>query len=172
MARVPNLLDMTARREFFSAMAVLDKGDDVTSVYEACEARCMRPIIPLRETPAVKAGKAAPPKCEHGAWTFAGSDAKRQASKWRCPIGKCKPASVWVKADRLFTLVPRITDRWKSLYRQRGSVERGFGRLKNEWAMLPLRVRRIERVRLHVDLTILAQLATALAQARDIPLTA
>lgn len=33
--------------------------------------------------------------------------------------------------------------------------------------MLPLRVRRIERVRVHVDLTILAQLVTALAKARD-----
>ena len=79
---------------------------------------------------------------------------------------------MWVKADRLHTLVPRSTDRWKALYRQRGCVERGFGRLKNEWAMLPLRVRRIERVRLHVDLTILAQLATALAKARAVPLAA
>jgi transposase len=81
---------------------------------------------------------------------------------------------VWVKADRLHTLVPRSTDRWKALYRQRGCVERGFGRLKNEWALLPLRVRRIERVRLHVDLTILAQLVTALAKARAaaVPLVA
>jgi len=39
-------------------------------------------------------------------------------------------------------------------------------RLKHEWGMLPLRVRRIERVRLHVDLSIVAQLATALAKAR------
>jgi transposase len=73
---------------------------------------------------------------------------------------------VWIKADRLHTLVPRSTDRWKTLYRQGGCVERGFGRLKAEWGMLPLRVRRIDRIRLHVDLTILAQLATALAKAR------
>ena len=79
---------------------------------------------------------------------------------------------MWIKADRLHTLVPRSTDRWKALYRQRGAVERGFGRLKHEWAMLPLRVRRIERVRLHVDLTILAQLVTALAKARAVPLAA
>jgi transposase len=77
-----------------------------------------------------------------------------------------------VKADRLHTLVPRTTDRWRTLYSQRGCVERGFGRLKNEWALLPLRVRKIERVRLHVDLTILAQLATALAKARAVPLAA
>jgi hypothetical protein len=34
--------------------------------------------------------------------------------------------------------------------------------LKHQWSLLPLRVRRIYRVRLHVDLTILAQLASAL----------
>ncbi|MDQ2740718.1 MAG: hypothetical protein M3Z66_00190, partial [Chloroflexota bacterium] len=72
-----------------------------------------------------------------GEWTFAGSDAKRGASKWRCPTGECKPASVWLKADRLHTLIPRTTERWKGLYHQRGAVEREFGRLKHEWAMLP-----------------------------------
>jgi len=35
--------------------------------------------------------------------------------------------------------------------------------------LLPLRVRRIERVRLHADLTILARLATALVKARTGP---
>jgi hypothetical protein len=45
-------------------------------------------------------------------------------------------------------------------------VEREFGRLKHEWAMLPLRVRRLVRVRLHVDLTLLAKLASALLAAR------
>jgi len=77
-----------------------------------------------------------------------------------------------VKADRLHPLVPRETTRWKSLYRGRGSVEREFGRLKNEWALLPLRVRGIERVRLHADLTILAKLSCALARARAVPLAA
>ena len=45
---------------------------------------------------------------------------------------------------------------------------REFGRLKHEWALLPLRVRGIERVRLHADLTILAKLAWALARARAV----
>jgi hypothetical protein len=34
------------------------------------------------------------------------------------------------------------------------AVEREFGRLKNEWAMSPLRVRGLDRVRPHADLTI------------------
>jgi len=51
--------------------------------------------------------------------------------------------------------------RFKGLYHQRGAVERELGRLKHEWATLPLRVRRLPRVQLHVDLTILATLANA-----------
>jgi hypothetical protein len=75
----------------------------------------------------------------HGTWTFAGSDTKRGASKWRCPTRECKPASAWIKADRLHTLVPHSTDRFKLLYRQGGAVEREFGRLKHEWGLGPLR---------------------------------
>jgi hypothetical protein len=46
-------------------------------------------------------------------------------------------------------------------------VERENGRLKNDLtAALPLRVRRLERVQLHADLTILAPLAVALDRAR------
>jgi transposase, IS5 family len=144
----------------------LDKGYDNGPVYEACESRDIRPIICLKQTPAVKRGEHKPPTCEHGEWRFAGADYKRKACKWRCPTGECKPASVWVKADRLHPLIPRETLRWKKLYRGRASVEREFGRLKNEWGLAPLRVRSIERVRLHADLTILTKLAQELAKAR------
>ena len=42
-----------------------DEGGDQSGT--AChESRAVRPIIPLRETPAVKAGKANPPTCENG----------------------------------------------------------------------------------------------------------
>ena len=63
-------------------------------------------------------------------------------------------------------LIPRHTERSKALYSSRGAIEREFGRLKHERAMLPLRVRGIDRVRLHADLTILAKLGYALAVAR------
>ena len=97
---------------------------------------------------------------------------KRKATKWRCPTGECKPASRWIKADRLHPLIPRETVRSRKLYSSRGAVEREFGRLKHEWALLPLRVRGLERVRLHADLTILAKLSTALACSRAVPLAA
>jgi hypothetical protein len=42
------------------------------------------------------------------------------------PPGDCKPASVWVKADRLHPLLPRETPRFRKLYKGRGAVEREF----------------------------------------------
>jgi hypothetical protein len=167
---VPDLLDALSGNGFAPTTCAMDKGYDATALYDECESRGIRPIVPLRQTLFVKAGKANAPTCEHGIWTFAGSDAKNGRAKYRCPSGECSPASVWLKADRLHTLVPRETPRWKSLYKGRAAVEREFGRLKHEWAMLPLRVRRIERVALHVDLTILGRLASALADARAVPI--
>jgi len=149
----------------------MDRGYDASTAYEACSTRSIDPVVPLKKTTAVK-GEHKPPRCEHGEWTFAGADQKRGACKWRCPTGECKPASVWIKADRLHPLIPRQTLRWKGLYRGRSSVERAFGRLKNEHGLAPLRVRRIERVRLHADLTILSQLTSALNQKRALMLAA
>ena len=115
---------------------------------------------------AVKRGHHLPQTCEHGTWTFAGADFKRNATKWRCPTGQCQPGSTWVKANRLHPLIPRETKRFRSLYCERGAVEREFGHLKHEWAMLPLRVRRIDRVRMHANLSILTRLAVRLDKER------
>jgi IS5 family transposase len=152
--------------------AALDKGYDHAPVYFDCMARDIAPVIPLRETADVKRGEDGAPDCEHGVWRFAGADRKRGAAKWRCPTGECQPGSVWIKANRLKPLIPRDGERWKGLYRGRGSVERAFGRLKHEWGLGPLRVRKIERVRLHANLTILSQLTCALNQERGLALAA
>lgn len=163
-AEVPGLLDEVTRRGFKVDIAVLDKGYDAEIVYSEIENRHIRPIIPLVKTKSVKDGKHKPPTCDHGERTFAGSDAKRGASKWRCPTGECDPKSTWIKASRLHLLVPRSTDRFREFYCQRGAVEHEFGTLKHHWALLPLRVRRLARVRLQFDLTILATLADAAAR--------
>jgi hypothetical protein len=87
--------------------------------------------------------------------------------------GAClKAAFRWIKGDGLHPLIPRESPRWWKLYKGRAAVEREFGRLKNEWALLPLRVRGSETVQLHADLTILAKLSCALAGARAVPLVA
>ena len=149
-------------RGFAVATAIMDKGYDNGPIHDGCNDRGVCPVTPLRQTPAVKRGDHKPRVCEHGEWTFAGTDYKRQATKWRCPTGECQPDP----------LIPRHTKRSKALYSSRGAVEREFGRLKHEWSLLPLRVRGIERVRLHLDLTILTKLATALARTTAVPLAA
>jgi transposase, IS5 family len=163
---VAPLIDTAKRRGAMVATAALDKGYDNNRVYAELAERDCLPLIPLRQTPGVKRGEHLPPTCAHGEWTFAGPDRKRGASKWRCPTGECAPASTWRKASRLHPLIPRETERWKAAYRKRASVEREFGRLKNQWGLKPLRVRGLDRVRLHADLTILTKLACALAKAR------
>lgn len=60
---------------------------------------------------------------------------------------------MWIKDDRLHPLIPRETLRFRGLYRRRASVERAFGRLKHEWGLSPLRVRRLERVQLQLNRT-------------------
>jgi hypothetical protein len=62
--------------------------------------------------------------------------------------------------------IARGEDEWKRLYRGRSAVEREFGRLKHHYGLAMLRVRGIDRVRLHADLTILGRLALELAKAR------
>jgi hypothetical protein len=51
-------------------------------------------------------------------------------------------------------------------------AKREFGRLKHDYGFAPLRVRGIERVQLHADLTMLARLGQALTRARLVPLAA
>ena len=85
------LLDTAKRRGALANTAALDKGYDAGPVYGACAERDCLPLIPLKKTAAVKAGKHKPPTCSHGEWTFAGSDRKRGASKWRCPPASASP---------------------------------------------------------------------------------
>jgi hypothetical protein len=169
---VAALLDIAEGRGVVPAVAVLDKGYDSEAIYAELVGRGIRPVISLAQSARVKRGAHLAPTCEHGTWTFAGADDKRQATKWRCPTGACKPASVWRPYSRLHPPIPHDTERWWGYYRQRCAVERGFGHLKNERGLAPLRVRRIGRVRLHADLTILTALAAALARARAVPLAA
>jgi hypothetical protein len=79
---------------------------------------------------------------------------------------------MWLPYDRMHPPIPHGTDRWRSLDRGRKSVERCFGRLKNDGGLAPLRVRGLDRVSLRADLPILTTLAAALARARAVPLAA
>jgi DDE family transposase len=66
------------------------------------------------------------------------------------------------------TTIPYRSDEWKRLYRGRAAVERAFASLKLDYGFAPLRVRGIERVRLHADLVMLGRLGQALIRAREV----
>jgi hypothetical protein len=70
------------------------------------------------------------------------------------------------------TPIKRETQAWRDLYRRRTSVEREFGNLKHNFGLAFLRVRGIERVRLHADLVMLGRLAQALSRTRAVTLAA
>ena len=86
---------------------------------------------------------------------------------------KCVPV-VCLRKGRAIPLspIPYGTDEWKRLYRGRAAVEREFGRLKHDYALGPLRVRGLERVRLHANLVMLGRLGQALARSRAVRLAA
>jgi Transposase DDE domain len=107
---VPSLLDAATARGFSPRTMIADKGYDYGPVHESCHERNVLPIIARRRFANERPTET--PSCEHGAWTFAGADFKRGASKWRCPTGECQPKSVWIKADRRNPLVPRSTKRF------------------------------------------------------------
>jgi len=86
------LIDAALERGFTVETCAMDKGYDVGPIYDGCEERNVRPVIPLRDTTAVARGDHKPPTCEHGEWRFAGADVGRGASKWRCPTGRASRA--------------------------------------------------------------------------------
>ncbi len=68
--------------------------------------------------------------------------------------------------------VRRSSDEWRRLYRRGSAVEREFGNSSHNFGLAFPRVRGIEHVRVHADLTMLARLSLALATARAVPLAA
>jgi hypothetical protein len=62
--------------------------------------------------------------------------------------------------------IPYGSDEWKRLYRGRAAVERAFALLKTDYALAPLRVRGIDRVQLHADMTMLGRLGQTLIRRR------
>lgn len=70
------------------------------------------------------------------------------------------------------TAIPHNSPEWKRLYRGRAAVERAFSTLKNDYALTPLRVRGLDRVQLHADLTILGWFGRTITRGREVALAA
>ena len=159
-----------------------DKGYDSTEIHKTLEGRYdCHPVIPLKEMKqeAPVLDKKGRPFCDFGTFKWQGSDYKRKRSRWHCPVkcgqmarvgghlGCCSQNGLteylrWEDEPRKHSLIPRGTPKFKKLYNKRGSVEREFSRLKDRFLLDTLRVQGIEKVRLHVELSIFVRLLTAL----------
>ena len=73
---------------------------------------------------------------------------------------------------RRFPHIARHTERFRYLYSRRALIEKEFAHCKREHGLAVLRVRGLERVQLHVELTMLARLALALSRTQAVPLAA
>jgi len=63
---------------------------------------------------------------------------------------------------RNYLPIKRDVDLWKSLYQERGAVERVFSRLKEELAPKMVKVHRINNVETHVATSLITMLRVAL----------
>jgi hypothetical protein len=87
---VAPLLDKIGAVGIKPETCAIDRGYDVERIYGKRAERGVSPVIPLRETTAVKRGDHKPPCCEHGERRFAEANYKRQAAKWRCGIERVR----------------------------------------------------------------------------------
>jgi len=140
------LLDALTARGYRPETCAMDKGYDHHAVHQACEKRGCHPIIPVRKNQATLDGRG------------------RQLV--------LLPPAPGDPPTRRHPHIPRSSRRFDTLYKNRVAVEREFGRLKNDYGLLPLRVRGLERVQLHADITMLARLSQALIRARAVPVAA
>ena len=107
------------------------------------------------------------------------TDPETGAHLFRCPAGGCPlktegtkavrhcDSEVWETPEanlRVLGPLPRFTDAWKRLYRQRMSIERIYRSLKHSRGLEGHCVRGMRKITLHATLTVLTYQATALAR--------
>lgn len=145
------LIDATKARGFAVKTAIMGKGYDNEPIHTGYMERgsfrsrhfARLPLSSVATTSRARATTGSgPSRAPTSSARLRSGDALRASAR---------PASLWVKTDRLHPLIPRTTERSRKLYCSRGAVEREFGRLKREWAMPPLLVRGLDRVRLPDD---------------------
>lgn len=81
------------------------------------------------------------------------------------PIIAMNPRNLKEEKERNFEVdfpIRRNSGEWKELYKKRGAVERINSRLKEELDLKTLKVRRLDRVRIHVACSLITMLAVGL----------
>jgi len=95
------LLDAVIARGFTAETCVMDKGYDTEPIPRRVRSAWRAADCPAQGNRLCQGRKHLAPICEHGVWTFAGTNVERGRAKWRCSTGEWQPVSVWRKASRL-----------------------------------------------------------------------
>ncbi len=185
---LPQVLDKAAgEHEWFAPKYVIaDRGYDANSNHMAVIERGGIPIIHIRDMK--KGAKRPQDRYLEGIYTHEGvptclgmlpmdyvrSDPER-GHLYRCPHGGCRLKNrqgvvyckdeYWVNHKdnpRLFGPIRRGSQEWKALYRQRQSIERVFKSLKQSRRLEDHCTRGIQKISLHVAMSVLAYQATVL----------
>ena len=122
------------------------------------------------------------PTCMGGeAMEYIRTDPETGAHLFRCRTGGCPlktegtkavihcDGKVWERPDanlRVLGPLPRFTDAWKRLYRQRMSIERVFRSLKHSRGLEGHCARGMRKIKLHATLSLLTYQATVLTRLR------
>jgi Transposase DDE domain len=159
------LIDATKARGFAVKTAIMDKGYDNEPIHRGCVDRGSFRSRHFARLPLSFVATASRFRARTGS-----GPSRAPASSAGLRSGDALRASASVRPcgsrPTVCTPDPAYNGAESKLCCSRGAVEREFGRLEREWAMLPLRVRGLDRVRLRADLTILAKLTIALGRAR------
>ena len=161
---------------------IADRGYDSEPNHRAVVQLGAVPIIHIRDTARTKSlysAVAGAPTCMGGVpMQYVRTNAEGH-HLFRCLQEGChlKPKSngAWQYCDdevwedpfenlRVVGIVARQSERWQELYAKRSIIERLFGSLKQSRALLYHAARNLQRVTLHVNLSLLSYLGTVLAR--------
>lgn len=161
LPHLPTLLERSAAAGFRLRSVSCDKGYDYKPVYDALADHHAAAIVCLNKRGKARDGQNNP-ACEHGPWTYIGADYQRNQSRWACPAGACEPRTRRLDADRFHPIIARSSPRFAERYSARTEIEREFGRLHEYHCLEQHCLRRLGRIKLHVDLVMLTRLGLAL----------
>ena len=166
-----------------------DKGYDSEENFVHTAKRGIIPLIAVRRPPKNKETgerrfegtytENGRPVCRGGkpmAWVGMDPD---EGHLFRCPAGGCHlrdkidwsrycDSEHWEKLEgkllRIIGIIPRFSKLWRKIYRKRGSIERWFSSAKRSRLLDKHQLLRMGKIRLHVNMSMLAWLLTALAR--------
>ena len=159
-----------------------DSGDNYYCIVREFDASPIIPLSPKTKQPAPEiTGSPAAPYCPAGLSLIYRSWDNKKGIQYACPARagrsicpmamECGLKTVWVRPvhdyRRFGYRIKRGTKGWSELYRQRGSIERVYSRLKQTRRLEDHCFRGFDSINIHATLSVLVLQSVALMKARE-----